>query len=34
MMIYRIDYLRAHLLEIEKAIDLDGVDVMGYTAWD
>lgn len=30
---YRIDYLRAHLLEIEKAIDLDGVDVMGYTAW-
>lgn len=30
---YRIDYLRDHLLEIEKAIDIDGVDVMGYTAW-
>ncbi|GCF94847.1 beta-glucosidase [Enterococcus florum] len=30
---YRIDYLRAHLLEMEKAIELDGVPVMGYTAW-
>ena len=30
---YRIDYLRRHLLEIEKAIDLDGVPVMGYTSW-
>lgn len=30
---YRIEYLRDHLLEIEKAISEDGVDVMGYTAW-
>ena len=30
---YRIEYLRDHLLEIEKAMDEDGVDVMGYTAW-
>lgn len=30
---YRIEYLRDHLLQIEKAIDLDGVEVMGYTAW-
>ena len=30
---YRIDYLKQHLLEVEKAIELDGVDVMGYTAW-
>lgn len=30
---YRIDYLRRHLLEIEKAIDLDGVPIMGYTSW-
>lgn len=30
---YRIDYIRDHLLEMEKAIDLDGVDVMGYTSW-
>ncbi len=29
---YRIDYLRAHLLQVEAAID-DGVEVMGYTAW-
>ena len=29
---YRIDYIRSHLLEVEKAID-DGVEVMGYTAW-
>ncbi|WP_201308401.1 glycoside hydrolase family 1 protein [Companilactobacillus farciminis] len=30
---YRIDYLRKHLLEIEKAINIDGAPVMGYTAW-
>lgn len=29
---YRIDYLNAHLVEVEKAID-DGVEVMGYTSW-
>ena len=29
---YRIDYLRAHLLQVEDAI-ADGVPVMGYTAW-
>lgn len=30
---YRIDYIRDHLLEMEKAIDIDGVDVIGYTSW-
>lgn len=30
---YRIDYLRAHLTEMEKAVDEDGVDLMGYTMW-
>ena len=30
---YRISYLKAHLKELEKAIMLDGVDVMGYTMW-
>ncbi|MBO0488161.1 glycoside hydrolase family 1 protein [Vagococcus fluvialis] len=30
---YRVDYLRRHIIEIEKAIDLDGVPVMGYTTW-
>lgn len=29
---YRIDYLREHLVEIQKAIT-DGVDVIGYCAW-
>ncbi|MEK0152614.1 glycoside hydrolase family 1 protein [Tetragenococcus halophilus] len=30
---YRIDYIKQHLIEMKKAIDLDGVPVMGYTAW-
>lgn len=30
---YRIDYLRAHIKEMEKAIELDGVDLIGYTPW-
>ena len=30
---YRIDYLRAHIAEMKKAIELDGVPVMGYTTW-
>lgn len=30
---YRIDYLRAHIAEMKKAVELDGVPVMGYTAW-
>lgn len=30
---YRIDYLKQHLLELEKAIDLDGIEVIGYTMW-
>ena len=29
---YRIEYLRRHLLEVEKAIE-DGVEVIGYTSW-
>ena len=29
---YRIEYLRAHLLQVEAAI-ADGVDVFGYAAW-
>ena len=29
----RIAYLGAHIKEMEKAIDLDGVDVFGYTPW-
>lgn len=30
---YRIDYLGQHIKEVEKAIDLDGVKVLGYTPW-
>lgn len=30
---YRIDYLRRHIAEMKKAVELDGVPVMGYTAW-
>lgn len=30
---YRIEYLREHIKELKKAIDLDGVPVMGYTMW-
>ena len=30
---YRITYLRNHIEEMEKAINLDGVDVIGYTVW-
>lgn len=30
---YRIGYLRKHLIQIEKAITEDGVEVMGYAAW-
>ena len=30
---YRIDYLRAHIAEVKKAVELDGVDLMGYTPW-
>ena len=30
---YRIDYLRAHISEMKKAVDLYGVDLMGYTPW-
>lgn len=30
---YRIDYLRAHIKEMKKAVELDGVDLIGYTPW-
>ena len=30
---YRIDYLRKHIEQMEKAVSLDGVDLMGYTPW-
>ena len=30
---YRIDYLKAHIIEMKKAVEIDGVDLMGYTPW-
>ncbi|MCD7756867.1 MAG: 6-phospho-beta-glucosidase [Clostridiales bacterium] len=30
---YRIDYLKAHIQEMKKAVEVDGVDLMGYTPW-
>ncbi len=30
---YRIDYLRAHIRQMKRAIEEDGVDLMGYTPW-
>ena len=30
---YRIDYLRAHIKAMKEAVEIDGVDLMGYTWW-
>lgn len=30
---YRIDYLRKHICAMMDAVELDGVDLMGYTSW-
>ncbi|CCI81336.1 6-phospho-beta-glucosidase [Lactobacillus hominis] len=30
---YRIDYLREHIIAMERAVEFDGVDLMGYTPW-
>lgn len=30
---YRVDYLRDHIIEMKKAVDEDGVELMGYTCW-
>ncbi|MFH6635512.1 family 1 glycosylhydrolase [Streptococcus suis] len=30
---YRIDYLASHIKEMEKAINEDGVELLGYTPW-
>ena len=29
----RIEYLKAHIEEMKKAVEIDGVDLMGYTPW-
>ena len=30
---YRIDYLREHIMAMKDAVDIDGVDLLGYTTW-
>ncbi|MBR5754429.1 MAG: 6-phospho-beta-glucosidase, partial [Erysipelotrichaceae bacterium] len=30
---YRIDYLRKHIEALKDAVEIDGVDLMGYTPW-
>lgn len=30
---YRIDYLRNHIKAMKDAVELDGVDLLGYTTW-
>ncbi|SHF16290.1 6-phospho-beta-glucosidase [Atopostipes suicloacalis DSM 15692] len=30
---YRIDYLQAHIQEMKNAVELDGVELIGYTTW-
>lgn len=30
---YRIEYLREHISQMKKAVEEDGVDLMGYTPW-
>ncbi|RMC51124.1 6-phospho-beta-glucosidase [Lactobacillus sp. ESL0225] len=30
---YRVDYLRKHISEMEKAVEIDGVNLMGYLPW-
>lgn len=30
---YRIEYLKAHIEEMKKAVIQDGVDLIGYTPW-
>ena len=31
--LYRIDYLRQHIKTMKDAVELDGVDLLGYTTW-
>ncbi|WP_179396049.1 6-phospho-beta-glucosidase [Lacticaseibacillus absianus] len=30
---YRVDYLRAHIEQMKLAVEVDGVDLIGYTPW-
>ncbi len=30
---YRIEYIKAHIEEMDKAVNIDGVELLGYTTW-
>lgn len=30
---YRIDYLRKHIVQMKRAVEEDGIDLIGYTPW-
>lgn len=30
---YRIEYMKKHILQMKKAVEIDGVELMGYTPW-
>ncbi len=30
---YRIEYFKNHIMEMKKAVEIDGVDLIGYTPW-
>lgn len=30
---YRVEYLKSHIEQMKLAVDIDGVDLMGYTVW-
>ncbi len=30
---YRISYLRNHIKSMKDAVELDGIDLLGYTTW-
>jgi len=30
---YRIDYLRSHIIEMKKAVEIDQIPLLGYTTW-
>jgi 6-phospho-beta-glucosidase len=30
---YRIDYLRKHIQALKDSVEIDGVELLGYTAW-
>ncbi len=30
---YRIEYFKNHIIEMKKAVEIDGVDLIGYTPW-